>query len=77
MLSKLPVLLFQRINEDKIKHLYPILFGDEKQTLIIKLANTFFATALVTIVTLLMKFHWAVSFFAVAKSIAVVSDYET
>lgn len=76
MFSNLPVLLFQRINEDKIKHLYPILFYDEKQTLRIKLANTFFVIAVVTIVTLLVKFHWAILFFAVVKSIAVVSDYE-
>lgn len=52
-----PVLLFHRINEDKKKHLYPILFCDEKQTLRITLANTFCVRAVVTIVTLLMKFH--------------------
>lgn len=57
MFSNLPVLLFQIINEDKIKHLYPILFYDEKQTLGIKLANTFLVIAVVMIVTLLMKFH--------------------
>lgn len=77
MLSNLPVLLFQRIIEDKIKHPCPILFCDENQALRIKLANTFFVTAVVTIVTLLMKFHWTVLFFAVVKIIVVVSDCET
>lgn len=74
MFSNLPVFLFQRINEDEIKHLYLILFCDEKQTLRIKLANTFFVTAVVTIVTLLMKFHSIVLFFAVVKRIALVLE---